>query len=385
MAKRDFYEVLGVGKGATPEEIKKAYRQMAIKYHPDKNPGNKEAEDKFKEAAEAYEVLSDSEKKARYDRFGHQGVGGAGGGGQHMNMDDIFSNFGDIFGDGHPFESFFGGSGGGRQRGGTRQRVGSNLRVKVKLTLQEIATGVEKKLKVNKQVACKSCGGNGAKDKSSFKTCGTCGGAGQVRRVTQTFLGQMQTTSTCPTCNGEGNVITNNCGSCRGTGRTEGEEIISINIPAGVADGMQLSMSGKGNAPERGGIPGDLIILIEEIDDPVLKRDGNNIVYDLFLNFADAALGTTVEIPTVNGKVKLKIDAGTQAGKILRLRGKGLPEVNSGGYHGDQLVHINVWTPKKLSSEEKAILEKLRTAENFDPKPEHNERNFFDRMKEFFN
>jgi len=385
MSKRDYYEILGVSKNASPEEIKKAYRQMAIKFHPDKNPGNKEAEEKFKEAAEAYEVLSDANKKAKYDRFGHQAMGGGGGGGQHMNMDDIFSQFGDIFGDGSPFDSFFGG-GGNNRRGGTRQRVGGNLRVKVKLTLQEIATGVTKQIKVSKQVACKSCGGNGAKDKSSFNSCGTCGGAGQVRKVTQTFLGQMQTTSTCPTCNGEGNVVTNKCTSCKGSGRTEGEEIISVQIPAGVSEGMQLSMSGKGNAPERGGIPGDLIILIEEVSDPYLKRDGNNIVYDLFLNFADAALGTQVEIPTVSGMVKLKIEPGTQAGKILRLRGKGLPEVNQPKhYAGDQLIHVNVWTPKKLSTEEKAILEKLRTSENFEPKPEASERNFFDRMRDFFN
>lgn len=386
MAKRDYYEVLGVGKNAAADEIKKAYRQMAIKFHPDKNPGNKEAEDKFKEAAEAYEVLSDADKKAKYDRFGHQamGAGGAGYGGGGMNMDDIFSQFGDVFGEGHPFESFFGGGQQRRGGGGRRQRVGTNLRIKVKLTLQEIASGVEKKLKVNKQVACNSCGGNGAKDKASFKSCGTCGGSGQVRKVTQTFLGQMATTSTCPSCNGEGTVITSSCGSCKGSGRMEGEEVIAVNIPAGVADGMQLSMSGKGNAPERGGIPGDLIILIEEIEDPLLKRDGNNIIFDLYLNFADAALGTQVEIPTVGGKVKLKIDAGTQAGKILRLRGKGLPELNS-GYHGDQLVQVNVWTPKKMSNEEKALLEKLRTSENFAPKPDKNDHGFFDRMKEFFN
>ena len=387
MAKRDYYEVLGIGKNAAADEIKKAYRQMAIKYHPDKNQGDKAAEEKFKEAAEAYEVLSDADKKARYDRFGHQGVGGASGGGQGaggMNMDDIFSQFGDVFGDGHPFESFFGGSSRRSGGGGRRQRVGTNLRVKVKLTLEEISKGVEKKLKVNKQVACSSCAGTGAKDKSSFKNCGTCGGSGQVRRVTNTFLGQMATTSTCPTCNGEGNVITNNCSSCRGSGRMDGEEVITVNIPAGVADGMQLSMSGKGNAPERGGIPGDLIILIEEVEDQILKRDGNNIIYDLYLNFADAALGTQVEIPTVGGKVKLKIDAGTQPGKILRLRGKGLPELNS-GYTGDQLVQVNVWTPKKLSSDERALLEKLRESENFAPKPEKGDQGFFDRMKEFFN
>ncbi len=383
MTKRDYYEILGVGKQANADEIKKAYRQMAIKFHPDKNPGNKEAEDKFKEAAEAYEVLSNEDKRAKYDRFGHQAMGAGGSrGGGGMNMDDIFSQFGDVFGDGNPFESFFGG--GQRSRSGKRQRVGSNLRVKVKLTLQEIASGVEKKLKVNKQIACNTCGGSGAKDKASFKTCGTCGGSGQVRKVTQTFLGQMATTGTCPTCSGEGTMVTSNCGNCRGTGRMDGEEVITVNIPAGVADGMQLSMSGRGNAPERGGVSGDLIILIEEIEDPVLKRDGNNIIYDLFLNFADAALGTHVEVPTVSGKVKLKIEPGTQAGKILRLRGKGLPEINS-GYHGDQLIQINVWTPKKVSHEEKILLEKIRASENFIPKPDKNDQGFFDRMKEFFN
>ncbi len=381
MAKRDYYEILGVSRTAGADEIKKAYRQMAIKYHPDKNPGNKEAEDKFKEAAEAYEVLSDADKKARYDRFGHQGMGGAGGHGGGMNMDDIFSQFGDIFGDGNPFESFFGG---GRSGGGRRQRVGSNLRIKVKLTLQEIANGVEKKIKVNKQVSCNTCGGSGAKDKTSVKTCGTCNGSGQVRRVTQTFLGQMATTSTCPTCNGEGTVVTATCNSCRGIGLMNGEEIISVNIPAGVSEGMQLSMSGKGNASGKGGVPGDLIILIEEVEDAVLKRDGNNIIYDLYLNFADAALGTNVEVPTVDGKAKLKIEPGTQAGKVLRLRGKGLPDINSRSYKGDQLIYVNVWTPKKLTNEEKELLEKLKNSPNFSPNPGNEEKGFFDRMKEYF-
>lgn len=384
MAKRDYYEVLGVGRSASADEIKKAYRQMAIKYHPDKNPGDKAAEEKFKEAAEAYEVLSDQQKKANYDRFGHQasGYGGGGYGGGGMNMEDIFSQFGDIFGDGSPFESFFGGA--GRGRGGRRQNVGTNLRIKVKLTLQEIAQGVEKKIKVNKQVSCSGCGGSGAKDKTSVKTCGTCNGAGQVRRVTQTFLGQMATTTVCPTCNGEGTTVTANCGGCRGTGVTTGEEVISVNIPAGVAEGMQLSMSGKGNAPQRGGIPGDLIIVIEEVEDSVLKREGSNIVYDLHIGFADAALGTNVEVPTVDGKVKLKIDAGTQAGKILRLRAKGIPDLNS-NHRGDQLVHINIWTPQKLTPDEKAMLEKMREAENFKPQPGKNDKSFFDRMREYFN
>lgn len=384
MTKRDYYEVLGVSKTANADEIKKAYRQMAIKYHPDKNPGNKEAEEKFKEAAEAYEVLSDATKKANYDRFGHQAAGGFGGGGYGgggMNMEDIFSQFGDVFGEG--FGSFFGG--GGRSSGGrTRQRVGTNLRIKVKLTLQEIAQGVEKKIKVNKQVACNVCNGSGAKDKDSVKTCATCNGTGQVRRVTNTFLGQMATTTTCSTCNGEGTTVTSNCNNCRGTGVTSGEEVITVNIPAGVAEGMQLSMSGKGNAPHRGGIPGDLIIVIEEVEDALLKREGNNVVYDLHISFADAALGTNVEVPTVDGKVKLKIDAGTQGGKILRLRGKGIPELNS-HHRGDQLVHVNVWTPQKLTSEEKEILEKLREAENFKPHPGKHDKSFFDRMREYFN
>jgi len=383
MAKRDYYEVLGIGKNASADEIKKAYRQMAIKFHPDKNPGNKDAEEKFKEAAEAYEVLSDTEKKARYDRFGHQGVGGASGGGYGggMSMDDIFSQFGDVFGDGNPFESFFGG---GRQGGNKRKRVGSNIRIKVKLNLKDIANGVEKKIKVNKQVACNACGGSGAKDKASVKTCGTCNGSGQVRRVTQTFLGQMATTSTCPACNGDGSVVTANCNGCRGIGLMSGEEIISINIPAGVSEGMQLSMSGKGNASGKGGVPGDLIILIEEEEDKVLKRDGNNIIYDLYLNFADAALGTSVEVPTVDGKAKLKIEPGTQAGKVLRLRGKGIPDINSNSYKGDQLVYINVWTPKKLNNEEKELLEKLRNSQNFFPNPGNEEKGFFGRMKEYF-
>ncbi|OKS87068.1 molecular chaperone DnaJ [Mucilaginibacter polytrichastri] len=390
MAKRDYYDILGVAKGAPADEVKKAYRKMAIKYHPDKNPGDKEAEESFKEAAEAYEVLSNPEKRQRYDQFGHaanasspNGGGGYGGGG--MDMNDIFSQFGDIFGGGSPFEGFFGG-GGGRQGGGAggrRVARGSNLRIKVKLTLEEIASGAEKKIKVNKQVVCKTCEGSGAKDKSAFQTCSTCGGSGAVRRVTNTILGQMQTTSTCPTCNGEGSVITSKCNVCHGDGVVRGEETISINIPAGVSEGMQLSMSGKGNAAPRGGVPGDLIILIEEIPHETLKRDGNNIIYDLHINFVDAAIGSSVEVPTIDGKAKIKIEPGTQGGKILRLKGKGVPEVNS--YHrGDQLVHINIWTPKALSREERETLEKLQSSPNFKPNPGKNEKSFFERMKEYF-
>jgi molecular chaperone DnaJ len=390
MSKRDYYDILGVSKSSSPEEIKKAYRKLAIKYHPDKNPDDHTAEDKFKEAAEAYEILSNPEKKQRYDHYGHAGVGGAAGGGGGygaggMNMEDIFSQFGDIFGGGggSPFESFFGG---GQQRGGASGRrvaKGSNLRIKVKLTLEEIAHGAEKKIKVNKQIVCKTCDGSGAKDKSSISTCKSCGGSGSVRRVTNTILGQMQTTSTCPTCNGSGTQITSKCNSCHGEGTVRGEETISINIPAGVSDGMQLSMSGKGNAAPNGGIPGDLIILIEETPHEFLKREGNNVVYDLHLSIVDAALGYSAEVPTIDGKAKIKIEPGTQSGKLLRLKGKGIPEVNS--YHrGDQIIHVNIWTPKALSSEERAILEKLRDSANFKPQPGKNDKSFFEKMKEYF-
>jgi len=389
MAKRDYYDVLGVAKGADADEIKKAYRKMAIKYHPDKNQGDKEAEEKFKEAAEAYEVLSNPEKRQRYNQFGHAANAGSANGGGYgagagMNMEDIFSQFGDIFGGGgSPFEGFFGG--GGRQSSGSGRRVarGTNLRIKVRLSIEEIANGAEKKIKVNKQIVCKTCEGTGAKDKSSFQTCKTCGGQGAVRRVTNTILGQMQTTTTCPTCNGEGSVITAKCNICHGEGLVRGEETITINIPAGVSEGMQLSMSGKGNAAPRGGVPGDLIILIEEIPHETLKRDGNNIIYDLHINFVDAAIGTSVEVPTIDGKAKIKIEPGTQGGKILRLKGKGVPEVNS--YHrGDQLIHINIWTPKALSKEEREVLEKLQSSPNFKPNPGKNEKSFFERMKEYF-
>ena len=386
MAKRDYYDVLGVQRNASAEEIKKAYRKMAIKYHPDKNPGDKQSEENFKEAAEAYEILSNAEKKQRYDQFGHAGANAGGGyGGGGMNMEDIFSQFGDVFGGGggSPFDSFFGG--GQQQRGGGGRRVarGSNLRIKVKLTLEDIAKGAEKKVKVNKQIVCDTCDGSGAKDKSSFHSCKTCGGTGAVKRVTNTILGQMQTTSTCPTCNGEGSEITAKCNSCHGDGLVRGEETITINIPAGVSEGMQLSMSGKGNAAPRGGVPGDLIILIEEIPHETLKREGNNIVYDLHLSFIDAVLGSSVEVPTIDGKAKIKIEPGTQGGKILRLKSKGIPEVNS--YHrGDQLIYLNIWTPKVLSKDERDLLEKLQNSPNFKPQPGKNEKSFFDKMREYF-
>jgi len=382
MSKRDYYEILGVSKNATPEQIKKAYRQKALKYHPDKNPGDNSAEAKFKEAAEAYEVLSNPEKKSRYDQFGHAGMGNNYGGGFSggMSMEDIFSQFGDIFG------GAFGGFGGGFGGGRTSRRVnkGSNLRIKVKLNLEEILNGVEKKIKVNKYVACHSCSGTGAKDSTAYQTCPTCHGNGRVTRVTNTFLGQMQTTSTCPQCSGEGNVIVNKCTVCYGNGIVKDEEVIAINIPAGVSEGMQLSLSGKGNAAARGGIPGDLIVLIEEIPHEKLIRDGHNLLLDHYISFPQAVLGTSIEVPTLEGKARIKIEAGTQGGKVLRLKGKGLPSVNAYG-RGDLLVNINIWTPKKVNKEEKEALETMESSENFKPNPGKNEKSFFERMKDVFN
>ncbi|MEO6903398.1 MAG: molecular chaperone DnaJ [Bacteroidia bacterium] len=382
MSKRDYYEILEINKNASAEEIKKSYRKMAIKFHPDKNPGDKAAEEKFKEAAEAYEILSNTEKKQRYDQYGHAGLGsGASGGGSGfgggMNMDDIFSQFGDIFG-GH-----FGGGFGGGGRGGKRVNRGSNLRVKVKMILEEIANGVEKKIKVNKYIACKACTGTGAKNGAAFNSCATCKGSGQVTRVTNTILGAMQTTSTCPSCGGEGQTITDKCITCHGDGIVRDEEVISINIPAGVAEGMQLSVSGRGNMGARGGVPGDLIVVIEEIEHEHLKREGINLFYDHYISFVDATIGTHIEVPTIDGKAKIKVDAGTQSGKVLRLKAKGLPDINSYS-RGDILVNINVWTPQHLSKEEKKILEDLRDSENFKPNPSKKDKGFFERMKQYF-
>lgn len=386
MSKRDFYEILGVSKTASADEIKKAYRKVAMQYHPDRNPGDKAAEEKFKEAAEAYEVLSDADKKAQYDRYGHAGVSGNGrgfSGGGGMNMEDIFSQFGDVFGE-DLFGSFFGGGGGNRGRTSRSRGVrGSNLRVKIKLTYEEIAKGVTKNIKVKKHVACNTCGGSGAKDKGSVQSCGTCGGSGQVRRVTNTFIGQMQTVTTCPACNGEGTTITAKCTACKGEGRVYGEEAISIDIPAGVQEGMQLNLSGKGNAGERGGIPGDLIILIEEEPHKELQRDGMNVAYDLHISFTDAVFGTQLEVPTIDGRAKIKIPAGTQSGKIFRLKGKGFPAVNS-YQKGDQLIHVNVWTPQHVSAEEKAMLEKMSHSQNFKPNPDKTDKSFLDKMRELF-
>lgn len=381
MAKRDYYEVLGVEKGADENTIKKAYRKMAMKYHPDQNPDNHEAEEKFKEAAEAYDVLSDSDKRARYDQMGHRAFeqgGGFGGGG--MTMEDIMNQFGSMFGGGGGGGDFFGGGGARRQPRGER---GSNLRIKVTLTLEEIAAGVTKRIKVKRQKQCDVCDGSGAKDSSSMSTCTTCGGAGVVRQVRSTFLGQMATTTTCPTCSGSGKMIKANCNNCKGEGRVYDEDTIEVNIPAGVEEGQQLSMRGKGNAGRRGGPAGDLLINIEEKPHEFLQRDGQKLIYDLYLNFADAALGTSVEVPTIAGRVKIKIPAGTQSGKIFRLRGKGLPALQAYGT-GDQLIHVNLWTPKSLTKEETALLEKMRDMENFKPKQEKGDKGFFERMKEYF-
>ncbi|MCW5924367.1 MAG: molecular chaperone DnaJ [Saprospiraceae bacterium] len=386
MTKRDYYEVLGVAKNASADDIKKAYRKKALEYHPDRNPGDKSAEEKFKEAAEAYDVLSDADKKARYDRYGHAGVegmgGGPGGGFQGMDMDEILRRFGfdtdDIFGE------FFGG---GRRRGGggarPRGERGTNLRIKVKMTLEEIASGVNKKIKVRKQVTCGTCGGSGARDANSVETCSTCRGSGMVNRVTQTPFGMMQTAAQCPTCNGSGQTIKSPCNVCRGDGRVFGEETIDVDIPAGVHEGIQLSMSGKGNAGAKGGPPGDLVITIEEIPHDEFTREGNNIHYELFLNIADAALGSKLEVPTLDGRARITVPAGTQSGKVFRLKDKGLPALQS-YQRGDQLIHVNVWTPKKLTDEERRLLEKLREMPNFTPAPAKEDKSFFERVKDVF-
>ena len=370
MAKKDYYDTLGISKNASAAEIKKAYRKKAIEFHPDKNPNDATAEAKFKEAAEAYEVLSDDNKKARYDQFGHQAFEGGGGfGGGGMNMDDIFSQFGDIFGGGG-FSGFGGGFGGQQQR-----RVkGSNLRIRVKLTLEEIANGVEKKIKVKRKVQAEG---------TTYQTCGTCNGSGQVTRVTNTILGRMQTASPCTSCGGAGQTIDKKPAGADGQGLIVKEETISVKIPAGVVDGMQLKVSGKGNDAPGNGISGDLLVAIEEQDHDTLQREGDNLHYDLYVSLPDAILGASKEIDTVTGKVRIKVEAGLQSGKILRLRGKGIPSINGYG-KGDLLVHVNVWTPKTLSKEQKVFFEKMKEDDHFTPKPERSDKSFFEKVKDMF-
>lgn len=382
MSKRDYYEILEVPKNASADEIKKAYRKKAIQYHPDKNPGDKVSEEKFKEAAEAYEVLSDDQKRQRYDQFGHAGVGGAAGGGfggASMNMEDIFSHFGDIFG-GH--FGGFGGFGGSQRGGGQRVRRGSDLRVKVKLNLSEIATGVEKKIKVKKYVSCSHCNGTGAAHGSQPVNCTTCHGTGRVTRVQQTILGQMQTASDCPTCGGDGKIIKDKCSNCNGEGIVREDEVISINIPAGVMEGMQLSMNGKGNAARRGGVNGDLLVLVEEEPHPELIRDENDLIYNLLLTVPMAIMGGSVEVPTVDGKVKVTINPGTQPGKVLRLRGKGLPSVNRYGT-GDLLINVGVYIPENLNKDEKQMIQKLEKSPNVKPNSAAS-KDFFSRFRNMF-
>ena len=381
--KRDYYEVLGVEKNATEEEIKKAYRKKAIQYHPDKNPGDKEAEEKFKEAAEAYDVLSNADKRARYDRYGHAGVSGsAAGGAGGFSMEDIFSQFGDIFGDafGGAFSGF--GFGGGRSSARRVQR-GSDIRIRVKLSLKDIVHGVEKTVKINKMVQCPDCHGRGAVSEADIKTCPDCNGTGMVTRVQKTILGAMQTTSPCPRCGGEGKIITNPCRKCSGSGLVKQAEEITFKIPAGVAEGMQLTIQGKGNAAKAGGVPGNLLVVIEGERDAELERDGNDLIYSLFISVADAINGCEAQIPSVDGMLKIKIEPGTQPGKTLRLRGKGVPDVNGYGT-GDLLVVVQVWIPKKISKEEREMVEKLGQSDNFKAKPSQDEKSFFNRIRNMF-
>jgi molecular chaperone DnaJ len=385
MAKRDYYEVLGVDKNATADDIKRAYRKLAVKYHPDKNPGNKEAEEKFKEAAEAYSVLSDSDKKMKYDQFGHAGVDGAGPdfSGGFGNLNDILNDlFGGAFGGGF---GGFGGFGGGFGGGQRRERVyrGRDIRVRVKLTLEEIAKGVEKEISIEKNVPCPDCGGRGARNSSDVKTCPGCNGTGQVQRVVNSFLGQTVTYSTCQQCGGEGKIISNPCHTCNGTGLVRQRETIKVKIPAGVEAGMQMTVQGEGHAAKNNGINGDLLVVIEEQEHPDFRREGSNLLYTKVISIVDAMLGCEVEIPCLDGKYKVKVEPGTQSGTVVRLRGKGLPSVNSYGT-GDLYVKIAVWIPKKLTKDEKALFESMRHNDSIVPNPTKEDKSFFEKLKDLF-
>lgn len=382
MSKRDYYEVLGVSKTAGKDELKKAYRKLAMKYHPDKNPDDKDAEEKFKEAAEAYGVLNDDDQRARYDRFGHAGLGGAAGGGGFggFSAEDIFNEF---FGGGNPFESFFGG-GGGRQRRRRQGTRGQDLRVRVKVSLEDVYNGVEKKIKLKRYCTCGTCKGSGAELGGGYSTCTRCNGTGEIRRQASGGFFQQIMVSACPTCNGEGRIVSNPCGTCNGEGRELKEEVETIKIPAGISEGLQISMRGSGHAGQRGGPAGDMIVLIEEEPHEQFERDGDNLIHELYVSFPDATLGTAVEVPTLTSKVRFSIPPGTQSGKLVKIREKGLPNLNRPSRKGDLLVHVNVWTPKTLTSEEKKMMEKLRKSDNFQPNPGKEERSFFQRVKEFF-
>lgn len=383
--KRDYYEVLGVDKNASADEIKKAYRKLAIKYHPDKNPGDKQAEEKFKEAAEAYSILSDPEKKSRYDQFGHAGVEGAGPdfSGGFGNLNDILNDF---LNGGFGGFGGFSGFGGGSRRGQRQERVyrGRDIRVRVKLTLEEIAKGVEKEINIEKSVPCQECGGKGAKNSSDIKTCPACHGTGQVERVVNVLFGQTVTYSTCQQCGGEGKIISNPCRNCGGSGLVRKRETIRVNIPAGVEAGMQLTVQGEGHAAKNNGINGDLLVVIEEQAHPELKREGNNLFYTHIISVPEAILGTEIEVPCLDGPYKMKVDAGTQSGEVMKLRGKGLPTVNGYGGTGDMYVKIAVWVPRKLDKEEKAAVESLRKMEGFKPNPSKDDKSFFERIKDLF-
>ncbi len=389
MAKRDYYEILEVNRNATPEEIKKAYRKAALKWHPDRNPNNKEAEERFKEAAEAYEVLSDSEKRRRYDQFGHEGMRAGADFHTYANFDDIFRHFSDIFGAGFGgsiFDDVF--STGRKTR--TRTQVGipgSDLKIRLKLTLEEIAKGVEKKLKVKRWKICDVCNGSGAKAGTSKTTCPSCGGTGEIRQVSRSVFGQFVSVTTCNVCGGEGRIIKERCSSCAGEGRVHGETTIKVNVPAGVSEGNYIPLRNQGNAGQRGGDPGDLIVVIEEEPHKIFTRDGDDVILDLLISFPEAALGTEIEVPTLSGRARLKIEAGTQSGKILRMRGKGIPNLR-GAHIGDQLVRVNVWVPTHLSKEDKELIKTLSKSENINPhegdKSAHSDKSFFEKMKNIF-
>jgi molecular chaperone DnaJ len=390
MSKRDYYEILGVPRNASRDDLKKAYRRLALQYHPDRNPGNKEAEDRFKEAAEAYEVLSDDEKRHRYDQFGHEGMRPGYDYRGFTDISDIFNAFGDIFGSGFGgsiFEEVFTGSRPRSRASRGTGTPGSDLKVHLKLSLEEIASGVEKKIKIKRWRKCETCGGSGAKPGSSRTTCPTCQGTGEIRQVSRSVFGQFVSVTTCSTCEGEGRILKDLCSTCRGEGRVQGESTIKVNVPAGVGEGNYIPLRSQGNAGRRGGAAGDLLVMIEEEPHPFFTRNGDDIIYNLLISFPEAVLGSEVEVPTLNGRARLKIEPGTQPGQVLRMREKGIGHLNRYG-RGDQLVQVDVWIPKRLSTREKELLKELSASENIKPdeseKKSHSSRSFFGKVKDAF-